>query len=199
MRNIDFGKKPDRTKIQITKGGELFEVYIPPIGLHPILLFIAPFAVIWIWGIAQWTLLATLVPFPGNIVAMIFSLPFWAAGGSLVYICLFTLYGKTCLRIDRPEISLIKTIFGIKINREVPQPKHEITQLIFTREHFDRDSDGDRVNKPATLKIELGAKSMQIGGMQGGIENEAEMEWLAFEVSEWLDKPLKIIESPVIS
>jgi hypothetical protein len=189
MRNIDFGKKPDRPKIQITKGGELFEVYIPPIGLHPILLFIAPFTVIWIWGIAQWTFfMAALTPFPANIVAMLFSLPFWAAGGSLVYICLFTLCGKTYLRIDRHEISLIKTIFGIKINREVPQPKREITKLIFTRKHASRNNNEDT---PAALKIEIGVKSIVLGGSAGGIEHEADVEWLAHEVSEWLDKPLK--------
>jgi hypothetical protein len=108
------------------------------------------------------------------------------------------LYGKTYVRIDSHAVYLIKTLFDRKVSRDRPEPRHEITQLIFTREHFDRDSEGDRVNNPAALKIELGTKSMQIGGMGGGIENEAEMEWLAFEVSEWLDKPLNIIESPVI-
>jgi hypothetical protein len=190
MRSIDFGSKPDRTKIQLNKGGELFEIYIPPFGLHPVILFIALFAMIWTWGIFQWTfLMAGLLPFPGNIVAILFSIPFWVAGGSLVYICLFTLFGKTYFRIDRHEISLVKTLFGVKINRERPEPKREITKLIFTRKHASRNNNEDI---SAALKIEIGAKSIVLGGSGGGIQHEAEVEWLADEVSEWLDKPLKI-------
>jgi hypothetical protein len=189
MRSIDFGKKPNRTRIQITKGDELLKIYIPPFGLHPVTLFIAPFTIIWNWGITQWILLATLVPFPGNIFAMIFSIPFWVAGGFLVYICLFTLFGKTYFQIDRHKISLVKTLFGIKINRELPQPKHEITKLLFIRKHASRNNNEDIA---AALKIEIGTKSIVLGGSGGGIQHEAEVEWLADEVSEWLDKPLKI-------
>ncbi|WP_310488915.1 hypothetical protein [Chamaesiphon sp. VAR_69_metabat_338] len=198
MKTNDLGNKPFGTKIQLTKSGNFFEIYIPPMGFHPVLLFIAPFAIAWNSFITVWTLMAAQVPFPGNIFLMMFSLPFWVVGGCLAYACLFTLCGKTYLRIDSQEIYLIKTLFDRKVSRERPEPRQEITQLIFTREHFDRDSDGDRVSKPATMKIELGVKSIQLGGMQGGIEHESEMEWLAFEVSEWLDKPLKIIESPEI-
>jgi hypothetical protein len=198
MKTVDFGNKPFGTKIQLTKSGDFFEIYIPPMGFHPVLLFIAPFAIAWNSFIIFWTFMAAQIPFPGNILFMMFSLPFWMVGGCLAYACLFTLCGKTYVRIDSHEVYLIKTLFGRKVSRDRPQPKHEITQLIFTREHFYRDSEGDRVNNPAALKIELGTKSMQIGGMGGGIENETEMEWLAFEVSEWLDKPLKIIEAPVI-
>ncbi len=198
MKKIDFGNKPSGTKIQVTKSAEFFEIYIPPFGLHPVLLFIAPFTIIWNWGITKWTLLATLLPSPVNILLMIFSLLFLAAGGFLVYICLFILFGKTHFRIDQYEVSLIKTLFGQKVSRKNPESKCEITKLVFTREHFYLDSDGDRVNQPADLKVEIGTKSFQLGGVQSGIKQEAEIEWLAFEVSEWLDQPLTIIESPVI-
>jgi hypothetical protein len=190
MRTVDFGNKPFGTKIQITKSGDFFEVYIPPFGFHPVILGIAPFAVFWNGFIAIWTLMAAQVPFPGNIFAMMFSLPFWAAGGFLAYACLFILYGKTYFRIDRHEISLVKTLFGHKISRELPEPKCEVTKLIFMRKYPSRNNNEDT---PAALKIEIGAKSFQLGGVQGGIESEAEMEWLAYEVSEWLDKPLTII------
>lgn len=196
MKTIDFGKQPFGTKIRLTKSGDLFEVYIPPLGFHPGILVMAPFAIGWNAFIAAWTLGASQIPFPINIGFMLFSLPFWAAGGFLAYGCLFILYGKTYFRIDRHEVCLTKTIFGIKISRESPQPKREITKLIFTRKHFARDSDGDRVERPAAFKIEIGAKSIQLGGMQGGIEHEAEMEWLAYEIGEWLDQPLTIIEAP---
>jgi hypothetical protein len=193
MKTTDLGNKPFGTRIQLTKSGDFFEIYIPPIGFHPIVLFIAPFAVFWNGFIAVWTLMAAQIPFPANIFAMAFSIPFWSAGGFLAYICLFTLFGKTYFRIDRHEVSLVKTLFGQKISREPAEPKREITRLIFTRKHPSPNNNEDTL---AALKIEIGAKSFQIGGSQGGIQSEAEVEWLAFEVSEWLDKPLKIIGSP---
>jgi hypothetical protein len=192
MKTVDFGNKPFGTKIQLTKGGDFFEIYIPPYGFHPVILFIAPFAIFWNGFITIWTLMASRGPFPANILMMMFSLPFWAAGGFLAYICLFLLWGKTYFRIDRHEISLVKTLFGQKISRELPAPKREITKLIFMRKHASLNNNEDT---PAALKIEIGVKSFQLGGVQGGIESEAEVEWLAFEVSEWLDKPLTIIGS----
>jgi hypothetical protein len=196
MRTVDFGTKPFGTKIQLTKGGDFFEVYIPPFGFHPVILAITPFAIFWNGFITVWTFMAAKAPFPMNIFAIAFSSPFWAIGGFLAYACLFILFGKTYLQIDRHEISLIKTLFGQKVSRQPPAPKRELTQLIFTRKYFYRDSDGDRSEQPAALKFEIGTQSIVIGGVQGGIEHESEVEWLAYEVSEWLDKPLEIIETP---
>ena len=126
MKTTDFGNKPFGTRIQLTKSGDFFEIYIPPFGFHPVILFIAPFAVFWNWGIAQWTLLASLVPFPGNIFAMLFSIPFWSAGGFLAYICLFTLWGKTYFRIDRHEVSLMKIYLVKKLVANCPNPNAKL-------------------------------------------------------------------------
>jgi hypothetical protein len=188
MRKTDFGNKPFGTKIQLTKSGEFFEAYIPPFGFHFSILFIAPFAIFWNGGIAVWTLMASQIPFPINIFFMLFSLPFWAAGGFLAYTCLFILFGKTYFRIDRHEISLTKTLFGLKVSRQTPLPKRQITQIVFTQQHSEAEG-------AAALKFEAGTQSIAIGGAGGGIQHEAEVEWLAYETSEWLDKPLIIIEA----
>jgi hypothetical protein len=169
MKTTDLGNKPFGTRIQLTKSGDFFEIYIPPIGFHPIVLFIAPFAVFWNGFIAVWTLMAAQIPFPANIFAMAFSIPFWSAGGFLAYICLFTLFGKTYFRIDRHEVSLVKTLFGQKISREPAEPKREITRLILRanipvriimRTHWLRSrlKSGQNRFKLADLKVESRAK-----------------------------------------
>ncbi len=196
MRTIDFGNKPFGTKIQLTKAGDYFEAYIPPVGFHPVIGFFLPFAIFWNGFIAVWTCAAANIPLPGNILFMLFSLPFWAIGGFLAYACLFILFGKTHFRIDRHEVSLVKTLFGWKVSRQQPEPKREITKIIFTRNYSYRDSDGDLVERTAGIKFEFGTRSIVLGGLRGGIEHEAEVEWLAYEVSEWLDKPLTILEAP---
>jgi hypothetical protein len=90
------------------------------------------------------------------------------------------------------RLGLKFNLFGQKNSREPPEPQRKITKLIFTRKYSAGNSDRDR---PAALKIEIGAKSFQLGGVQGGIEHESEVEWLAFEISEWLDKPLTMMGS----
>jgi hypothetical protein len=78
-------------------------------------------------------------------------------------------------------------MFGFKISRKQSEPKREITKLIFTHA-----TQKNNRAIPAALKIEIGTKSIILGGSGGGIQHEAEVAWLASEVSEWLDKPMKI-------
>jgi hypothetical protein len=185
MRNNDFGKKPDNTKIQITKGGDCFEVYAPPIRFHPLILFFVPFVLICLSFISLWISIA--VPASSlNISLLMCLLLVEAAICFLMYLCLFVLFCETHFRIDRHEISLVKTMCGFEIIRKQSEPKREITKLIFT--HATRENNRAIA---AALKIEIGTKLIILGG-SGGIQHEAEVAWLASEVSEWLDKPLKI-------
>jgi hypothetical protein len=195
MKNNDLGKKPAHTKIQLTKGGEFFEICIPPFGFHPLILFIAPLAIVWNGFNAVWLFVAAQAPLPSNILALIFSFPFLAIGGFLIFICLFCFFGKTYLQIDRHEISLLGKLFDRKVGRPNVILKREITRIVFIREHTVHDSDGNS-QMPAELKFETKVKSITIGGSQGIIKHEAEVEWLAFEVGEWLDKSLIILEKP---
>jgi hypothetical protein len=197
MKDMDFGKKPLDTKIQLTKSDYFLEVYIPPLRFDPTLFFMAPFTILWYGAVSLASTIWYAILSPQEMQRMLLTLPFWAVGGFLTYFCLFSLFGKTYLRIDINEISLIQTLFGQKVSGKRPQAKCEIDKLIFIREYSDRDSNGDRFH-PAVLKIEIGTKFLQLGGDRGGIEHELELEWLAFEVSEWLDKPLRIIKAPVI-
>jgi hypothetical protein len=66
MKTTDFGNKPFGTKIQLTKSGDFFEIYILPFGFHPVILVIAPFAGFWNGFIAIWTLMAAQIPFPAK-------------------------------------------------------------------------------------------------------------------------------------
>jgi hypothetical protein len=200
MRNIDFGKKPDRTKIQITKGGEFFEIYIPPHRYYPLIFFIAPFTILWD-GMLILILSEENRLFEGAESMLIVS--FIVIGIFLVYACLFILFRKTYFRIDRHEISLSRTLFGRQVRRKVTIVRREITKIAFNRSYSYCNSDGDWIAGSAALRCETETRSISIrrlwDGMIfdatcGGVKTEAEVEWLAYEVSEWVDKPLVIIE-----
>jgi hypothetical protein len=199
--NSDFGNKPSGTKIQVTKNGDFFEIYIPPYGFRPGLFFIAPSVVTWssCFVMLEFAALQIQTFFPLNVIFMLLSVTLLIICGYSAYISLFTMCGKTYLRIDQQEIHFIETLFDHKVSSERPEPRNKITQLILKRAYFEITSRGHRLDKPASVTIEIGVESLLLRGIPWNIQHEAEMEWLAFEISEWLDKPLKIIESPVIS
>jgi hypothetical protein len=193
MKTTDFGKKPVNTRIALTKNGDLLEIYVPPIGFARSLSFIDPaFMLTTIFAIGFALVFAVGSPASPRVL-MSYFLPFLA---SAIGIALLILCPKTYLRIDRNEIRLIQTLFSHKISNRRSMPNLEVTIITFERKHKYKDSEGDLVNKNASLKIETGTDSIALGGIYTGITDEAELEWLAYEISEWLDKPLTIIKSP---
>jgi hypothetical protein len=83
--------------------------------------------------------------------------------------------------------------------------KREITNITFSPSYTGRDSDGDFVTRSAVLQCETKTRSIAMYRLDGinyrtnycDVETAAEAEWLAYEISEWLDKPLTIIEYPI--
>lgn len=77
--------KPAGSKIQLTKNEESLKIIIPALGFHPIIIVLIPFAIAWNSFVLFWTHGALSGPFPINIFFALFSLPFWAAGGGMIY------------------------------------------------------------------------------------------------------------------
>ncbi len=201
MKTVDFGNKPFGTKIQLTKGGDFFEIYIPPYEYYLSIFFMAPFTLLWDGLIIL--IMLEQIETPNNNVSLLSLLPFLAIGILLIYACLFILFRKTHFRIDRHEISLTKTLFGRQVHRKITLPKREIANLTFFPSYADRDSAGDFVTRSAALKCETETKYISICApwgsrlfdtARGVVKTEAEVKWLAHEISEWLDKPLTIFE-----
>jgi hypothetical protein len=191
--SMQIAEKPSYSKIKLTKKSSSLSVYIPPVGFHPSLLLIMGFAAFWNSFLVVWTSMAARAPFPGNLAAMAFSIPFWGVGLFLVYALLFCFYGQTYLHIDNQVVDLVKMLFGRRVSRQKPILRRDIQRLTFIPKHFYRDSDGDQVEKPAELLIGEGSQRVRLGGIRGGIEHEAEVHWLASEISEWLDISLETI------
>jgi hypothetical protein len=202
MKNIDFGKKPDLTKIQITKGSDMFEIYFPPQRSQPLFFFLVIFTILWD-GMLILILSEKNRLFEGAESILLIS--FIALGIFLAYACLYILFRKTFFRIDRHEISLSRTLFGRQVRRKVALPKREIINIIFSPSYIGRDSDGDFVTRSAVLRCETETISIAMYKLDGinyhanycDIQTAEEVEWLASEIGEWLDKPLTIIEYPL--
>ncbi|MEH2354463.1 serine/threonine protein kinase [Nostoc sp.] len=182
--------KPDGSKIQLTKNGDSLEIIVPPSGFDPSIIFTGLFAIVWNSFILFWTLGALSAPFPVNIPFALFSLPFWGAGLMMVYKFLFHLFGRICLRLNPEQTTLTWELFAWKFYRPRALPRHSINKLVYIPKHFTKDSEGTRSAVPAQLDIWVGVKKYQLGGSGGAIKSEAELEWLAQELSDWLGLPI---------
>ncbi|MEH2183560.1 serine/threonine protein kinase [Nostoc sp.] len=182
--------KPDGSKIQLTKNWDSLEIIVPPTGFHPSIVLTGVFAIAWNSFILIWTIVALSAPFPANIPFALFSLPFWSAGLLMVYKFFFNLFGCICLRLNSKEIALTWELFAWKSYRTRASPRQSVTKLVYIPKHFIKDSEGTRIAVPAQLDIWVGVKKYQLGGSGGAIKSEAELEWLAQELSNWLGLPI---------
>jgi serine/threonine protein kinase len=178
--------QPAGSKIQLTKNSDFLEILIPPMGLQVSIAFLGLFAIAWNSFILFWTIGALSAPFPVNLPFALFSLPFWGAGGALLYGFFFSILGRTRLRIDRQQIDLTYDLLGFKFRRQRPSPKNSITKIVCIPEHFTKDAEGDRTRVLPKLDIWAGVNKYQLGGTDDTIKSDVELEWLAQELSAWL-------------
>lgn len=94
------------------------------------------------------------------------------------------------LRITQEIIVLTWNLFGLKYNYPRPELRRNIDRLTYIAKHSKRDSDGDRIQVPAQLVIRAGVQEFQLGGIGSEIHHEAELEWIADELGEWLGLPI---------
>ncbi|WP_414549805.1 serine/threonine protein kinase [Anabaena sp. CCY 0017] len=184
--------KPAGSKIQLTKNLDLtnnwghLEILIPPVGFKPSMLFTGLFAIAWNSFILFWTIGALSAPFPLNVPFALFSLPFWGAGFFMLRTLLLGLFGKIILSLDNEEIALAYELFGVRYLSPPPAPRNSITKLVYIPRHITKDSDGDKTTVAAQLEIWAGVQKYQLGINSSAIQSEAELEWLAHELSDWL-------------
>ncbi|BCL33587.1 serine/threonine protein kinase [Nostoc sp. MS1] len=182
--------KPEDSKIQLIKDGDSLEIVVPPVGFRTSIVSTGLFAITWNSFILFWTIGALSTPFPINVPFALFSLPFWGAGYFMGYNFLFTLFGRIKLRLDREQITCTKELFAFKFHRPRPSSRESITKLVYTPRYLTRDSEGDKTQVPAQLEVWAGVRKYQLG-QNTNIQSEAELEWLAQELSNWLNLPIQ--------
>jgi serine/threonine protein kinase len=182
--------KPFGSKIQLTKSADFIEILVPPAGLNLSMIFSALFACAWNSFTFFWTLSVLFIPFPGNLFFALFSLPFWATGFFMLHTFLFALWGRIRLRLTTEQITFTSELLGFKFNRIRGRDRQNITKLVYIPRHLSANSEGERLLVPAQLEIWAGVHKYQLDGAGGVSRSEAELEWLARELSDWLDLPI---------
>ncbi|WP_414529063.1 serine/threonine protein kinase [Nodularia chucula] len=179
--------QPVGSKLQLTKNSDYLEILIPPVGFKLEMLFTGFFTVFWNAFVLFWTVGALSgPPFPLNLPFALFSLPFWGVGWFMIGSLLMGLFGNIRLGLDNEEIALQYQLWIFKSYRPQPSPRNSITKLMYIPKHMTLDSDGDKTTVAAQLEIWAGVRKYRLNVNFGSIQSEAELEWLAHELSDWL-------------
>jgi serine/threonine protein kinase len=181
--------KPNGSKIQLTKDRDSLLILVPPVGFQSSMVFTGLFAIAWNSFIFFWTTAALAAPIPINVIFGLFSLPFWGAGFHLASLLLFPLFKSTGFYLTKQQITFTTRVFGFKFYQR-PSLTQDITKLVYQGKHFTKDLEGNRFQVPAQLDIWAGVQKYEIGINNGIVKSEVELEWLAHELSDWLDIPI---------
>lgn len=187
-------QRPANSKILLKKADQTLEILFPPGRTNPVavagLAFMGLFAIAWNSFIMLWTGMALMAPLPINLVFALFSLPFWAVGIGMAGTVIFGLFGKMRLHLTEQQISQQYELFGCKRYIPRPSPRQDITRIELVERHYKKDSDGDRVEVQPQLIIWAGGQTYRFSPKVNAWLSEAEIEWLATELSDWLGLPI---------
>jgi hypothetical protein len=118
---------------------------------------------------------------------------------------LFTLFGRVRLRIDSNSVCLSHELFGLK--RVRTGSKRDISKLV-QPEPFYKQVKGKHGTRQVLVKpgivLWVGTKKYEFGGNSGnswfspsnmGLSTQGlsdpELDWLAYELSDWLEMPIE--------
>jgi hypothetical protein len=77
-------------------------------------------------------------------------------------------------------------LWSFKLPKQRSYPRDSITKLVYIPQYFTKDSDGDKSQVPAKLEIWTGVDKIEFSANSSLIKSEAELEWIAHELSNWL-------------
>ncbi|MBN4003953.1 serine/threonine-protein kinase [Nostoc sp. LPT] len=176
--------KPYESNIQLTKNLDSLEIIIPSVGFDLLLIvFTGLFVIAWN-SMTLWMTISCLlsIPYTGNMIIALLSLPFWGVSCWLIYHFLFVLFGHICLRLNSEEITLTEELFTWKVSRPRTSSRQSINKLIYIPKY---------ISGVPALYIWSGEQEYKFSVTNySGIKSEAELEWLAHELSDWLGLPI---------
>ena len=105
-----------------------------------------------------------------------------------IVMILFDLFGQIRLHIDREQIALSYQLFGLRPHYTLSAPRQQIIKLERNRAIYKTDADGNAVQVKSQINIWAGTQKFEIG--VDGLLSEIELDWLAHELSDWLELPI---------
>ena len=179
------------SKVQVTNTRQMLEILIPPCGFCPkligaivIAITVNYFLVTWYGSaFANWN-------FGGQLMTL-FAICHLGLGLWSIWEILFSLLGKVRLRITQSEITRSLEILGLRCSPSLTAARQNIVKVELTR-YIPEGGESPAI--PPQINIWAGTKKFTLGG-DGGYSTlhtltAPELEWLAQELSNWLNLPI---------
>ncbi len=179
--NDNFALKPEYTDVVCKKSTEYIEFMIPTPGLGFAILGLVSFIIPLVLSIGS----NSLGLFQGSKLLVVLALLF---GAAVVFALIFSYFGKIKLRIDRQQISLKKELWGFKANMLPPSSILTIQSIKKFAAAYGKDAQGNTVWLNSVLEIVAGSRRYSLNSVYK--LNMREIDWIAAEISEWLDLPI---------
>ncbi len=185
-------KKPAGSRVLLTKDIYSLEILIPLQGFRLEMLRLIGATIAWNAFILSWTSGILLALFPSNVLFILFSLPFWIVGISMVRGVLWNLFGQVQLNLDCQQISLTYNLFGFEYSRLIPVGRKDITKLEYIEKGLKCNSEHIKQANSPKLNIWAGIHKYELGNSTHTLNNltPLEFDWLANELSNWLGIPI---------
>ncbi len=186
--------KPADSRVVVNKQFDRLEITIPPKGFTLGLLPAAIFAAVWNVFMLNWYSIALRMGGAGLFMAL-FGIGHLGVGIWQILKILFTLKGTTVLQIDENTISLTYKLFGYSYQRHQPAPRENIARIERTMARRVRSRRNSRRFRTKThsvspqLNVWAGTKKFGIGN--SATLSVVELDWLASELSHWLELPVE--------
>lgn len=177
-------RKPSGSKILLTKDDNYLEILMPRKGVGTEVVSLTLFAIAWNSFLVMWTGVAVFsVPFGINIFFALFSLPFWGAGINLAWLILSTVFRRVRLCVNQQQIWQTSEIFGFKYKHPRASLRQDISKLEL-----------EYLGNTSRLVIWAGTHKYELNSY--GHITDSELEWLAHELSDWLQLPIQVNQLP---
>jgi serine/threonine protein kinase len=198
-------KKPTGSKVSLTKNADTLEIITHPLGFNWQVAF-ASVSLPFLLALQASMIKLLFSPYSSfSFTDLFYGLLFTSLDIWFASMILFALFGRARLRIDQKQISLTYELFGLKFNRPRTVPRQNISKVELSQRRLKEGFWGNRVESERQLIIwagvqkyalgvksyqyQLGLKHQNLNSLYSSI-TEPEMEWLAQELSEWLEIPI---------
>lgn len=182
IRNKDslVVKKPSSSDIAVRKTSEFIEITIPPKG----------------FGFSAITIISCMIPllflsqtlFTSTLENTFFKTLRFGIVGLLTIVLTWILFRRIRLRIDSQKITYIYDVFGLKWKNSRPFNRQDVNQIVLTKKYLRPQIDGQIVWTKQALMIRIKEQDHTL--IRKGFLTPQELNWLAHELSEWLEVPI---------
>jgi hypothetical protein len=192
-------RKPKGSKVILTQTPEFLEIVFPPVGFSlSVCIFCIPAIIFQVMVIMMIILSKGAIFYSFLFIVCIY---FWIFGLVILLLVLFEVFGKVRLDINQQQISLTYELFGLKHSKPCPSQRQDIWKLEHSQKACKFWLDIIPIDKPQKLSVYAGKQEYVIHiknlsnrkgytSQMNGL-TDSEVNWLAYELSNWLCLPIR--------